>query len=304
MADRRSLLLTGAHWLRQVWWFVRRPMAIGTAGLVVDDEGRILLVRQSYAKRRWMLPGGGLKRGETLRDGALRELREEAGIIAKAPADVTMLGIYSNFKQGRNDQVAVFVVRDWDQEPSNDLEIANLGFFAPDELPTPVSGSTRRRIDEFLRRRDDQPPLVGCPSMAGNPLVVMQGVNKWFGDLHVLQDVDLTVDRGEVLVVIGPSGSGKSTLCRMINRLEPIDSGTISIDGVPLPEEGRELARARADIGMVFQSFNLFAHKTVLQNVMLGPVKVRRLSKDSGQDTGDGPAGTGRHRRQGRSLPG
>ena len=110
-------------------------------------------------------------------------------------------------------------------------------------------------------------------------LVVLDKVNKYFGSLHALQDVDLTVARGEVLVVIGPSGSGKSTLCRAINRLEPIDSGTITIDGVPLPVEGKALARLRSDVGMVFQSFNLFAHKTVLQNVTLGPVKVRKLSK-------------------------
>jgi glutamate transport system ATP-binding protein len=109
--------------------------------------------------------------------------------------------------------------------------------------------------------------------------VVLDKVNKYFGDLHALRDVDLTVERGEVVVVIGPSGSGKSTLCRAINRLEPIDSGTITIDGVPLPEEGKELARLRADVGMVFQSFNLFAHKTVLDNVALGPIKVRKLSK-------------------------
>jgi glutamate transport system ATP-binding protein len=109
--------------------------------------------------------------------------------------------------------------------------------------------------------------------------VRLQGVNKWFGELHVLQDIDLTVDRGEVVVVIGPSGSGKSTLCRTINRLEAIEQGEITIDGVRLPEEGRELARLRSDVGMVFQSFNLFAHKTVLENVMLGPVKVRRKSR-------------------------
>ena len=107
----------------------------------------------------------------------------------------------------------------------------------------------------------------------------MSGVEKWFGQLHVLQDIDLSIDRGEVVVVIGPSGSGKSTLCRTINRLEPIDEGEITIDGRRLPEEGKELARLRADVGMVFQSFNLFAHKTVLENVALGPVKVRRQPK-------------------------
>ena len=117
----------------------------------------------------------------------------------------------------------------------------------------------------------------------GQPLVVMRGVNKHFGPLHVLRDVDTTVDRGEVVVVIGPSGSGKSTLCRTINRLEPIDSGEITFDGRPLPVEGRELARLRADVGMVFQSFNLFSHKTILQNVTLGPIKVRRRPKDEAE---------------------
>jgi glutamate transport system ATP-binding protein len=111
------------------------------------------------------------------------------------------------------------------------------------------------------------------------PLVRLSGVDKWFGELHVLQDIDLSIDRGEVVVVIGPSGSGKSTLCRAINRLEPIDSGEIAIDGALLPAEGKALARLRADVGMVFQSFNLFAHKTVLENVSLGPVKVRRKPK-------------------------
>jgi glutamate transport system ATP-binding protein len=113
----------------------------------------------------------------------------------------------------------------------------------------------------------------------GEPLVRLSGVNKWFGDLHVLQDIDLTIDRGEVVVVIGPSGSGKSTLCRAINRLEAIQDGEITIDGQRLPDEGKELARLRSDVGMVFQSFNLFAHKTVLQNVTLGPTTVRKQSK-------------------------
>lgn len=110
-------------------------------------------------------------------------------------------------------------------------------------------------------------------------LVVLDRVNKFFGELHVLKDVDLAVRRGEVVVVIGPSGGGKSTLCRTINRLETIDSGTITLDGSPLPAEGKALARLRADVGMVFQSFNLFAHKTILENVTLGPTKVRKMSK-------------------------
>jgi glutamate transport system ATP-binding protein len=111
------------------------------------------------------------------------------------------------------------------------------------------------------------------------PLVALERVNKHFGPLHVLVDIDLEIQRGEVVVILGPSGSGKSTLCRVINRLETIDSGRILLDGVPLPEEGKALAALRSDVGMVFQSFNLFAHKTVLQNVMLGPVKVRRQPK-------------------------
>jgi glutamate transport system ATP-binding protein len=110
------------------------------------------------------------------------------------------------------------------------------------------------------------------------PLVVIDHVNKHFGELHVLKDITTTVNKGEVVVVIGPSGSGKSTLCRAINRLETIDSGSISIGGVALPEEGAALAKLRADVGMVFQSFNLFAHKTVLQNVTLGQTKVRHRS--------------------------
>ena len=116
-------------------------------------------------------------------------------------------------------------------------------------------------------------------SATGDPLVVLENVNKHFGDLHVLKDISTTVHRGEVVVVIGPSGSGKSTLCRAINRLETIDSGTITIDGQVLPEEGKGLAKLRADVGMVFQAFNLFAHKTVLENVTLGPRKVRGQSK-------------------------
>jgi glutamate transport system ATP-binding protein len=110
-------------------------------------------------------------------------------------------------------------------------------------------------------------------------LVELEGVNKSFGDLHVLVDIDLNVDRGEVLVVIGPSGSGKSTLCRCINRLERIDSGEIRIEGVRLPEEGKDLARLRADVGMVFQSFNLFPHLSAVDNVALGPNKTLKLAR-------------------------
>jgi glutamate transport system ATP-binding protein len=116
--------------------------------------------------------------------------------------------------------------------------------------------------------------------MAVDPLIELHDVNKYFGELHVLQDINLTVGRGEVVVVIGPSGSGKSTLCRAINRLETIESGTIKLDGQLLPDEGKSLARLRAEVGMVFQSFNLFAHKTVLQNVSLGQTKVRGRKKE------------------------
>jgi glutamate transport system ATP-binding protein len=115
-------------------------------------------------------------------------------------------------------------------------------------------------------------------------MVSMRDVQKHFGALHVLKDIQLEVQRGQVVVVLGPSGSGKSTLCRAINRLEPIDSGEIRIDGQPLPLEGKALAQLRADVGMVFQSFNLFAHKSVLDNVALGPIKVRRLDRKAAQD--------------------
>lgn len=120
--------------------------------------------------------------------------------------------------------------------------------------------------------------------MAGGgaaPMIAIRGVNKHFGTLHVLRDVNLDVQRGQVVVVLGPSGSGKSTLCRTINRLETIDSGAIEIDGQSVSVEGRKLAQVRADVGMVFQSFNLFAHKTVLENVTLAPMKVRRAAADA-----------------------
>jgi glutamate transport system ATP-binding protein len=116
--------------------------------------------------------------------------------------------------------------------------------------------------------------------MAVDPLIELRDVNKYYGELHVLRDINLTVGKGEVVVVIGPSGSGKSTLCRAINRLETIRSGEIKLDGQPLPAEGKALAGLRAEVGMVFQSFNLFAHKTVLQNISLGQVKVRKRKKD------------------------
>jgi glutamate transport system ATP-binding protein len=117
------------------------------------------------------------------------------------------------------------------------------------------------------------------------PMIKASAVNKYFGDLHVLREITLEVPRGQVVVVLGPSGSGKSTLCRAINRLEPINSGEIAVDGTPLPAEGKALAALRADVGMVFQSFNLFAHKTIVENVMLAPTKVRKASKDEARKT-------------------
>ena len=113
------------------------------------------------------------------------------------------------------------------------------------------------------------------------PLVVLKDVNKHFGDLHVLKDINLEIGKGEVVILIGPSGSGKSTLCRTINRLETFESGSITIDGKELPEEGKALAELRADVGMVFQSFNLFPHMTVLRNVMLAPMRVRGMKAEA-----------------------
>ena len=122
-------------------------------------------------------------------------------------------------------------------------------------------------------------PLVPGNEDPNRPLVELTHVEKHFGDLHVLKDINMTVTKGEVLVVVGPSGSGKSTMCRTINRLETIDSGDVRIDGKPLPQEGKELANLRAEVGMVFQSFNLFANKTILENVTLAPIKVRHMDK-------------------------
>ena len=117
------------------------------------------------------------------------------------------------------------------------------------------------------------------------PVIELSHVEKHYGSLHVLKDINLEVDKGEVLVIIGPSGSGKSTLCRTINRLETIDSGKILIEGKPLPQEGRELAGMRSELGMVFQQFNLFSHMTILENVTLGPTEVLGVSKEEAKKT-------------------
>jgi len=123
------------------------------------------------------------------------------------------------------------------------------------------------------------PPCVKENPMSEAPLVRIHDVNKYYGQNHVLKNINLSVNKGEVIILLGPSGSGKSTLCRTINRLETTSSGTITIDGKDLPQEGRDLAKLRAEVGMVFQSFNLFAHKTILDNVTLGPRKIRKLPK-------------------------
>ncbi len=106
------------------------------------------------------------------------------------------------------------------------------------------------------------------------PVIELRHIQKHFGTQHVLKDINLSVRKGEVVAIIGPSGSGKSTLCRTINRLETIDSGEIYIEGKPLPQEGKALAALRARVGMVFQSFNLFEHKKVIDNVTLAPVEI------------------------------
>lgn len=124
-----------------------------------------------------------------------------------------------------------------------------------------------------------EPSTRGAGGQSREPLVQLENVNKWFGDLHVLKDINLTISEGEVVVIVGPSGSGKSTLCRTINRLEPIQEGTIILGDKELPSEGRALAQLRAQVGMVFQSFNLFAHKSILDNVTIGPIKVKKVPK-------------------------
>jgi glutamate transport system ATP-binding protein len=135
-------------------------------------------------------------------------------------------------------------------------------------------------MGEFERDRETRETGGAEP---GTPLVHVADVTKHFGSFEALRGIDLDISRGEVVVLLGASGSGKSTLCRCINRLETISSGTIAIDGQPLPEEGKALARLRADVGMVFQSFNLFGHRTVLDNVTLGPIKVRKMKKTAAQ---------------------
>lgn len=139
------------------------------------------------------------------------------------------------------------------------------------------------RMTDIKETQETRPIMPGTED-SDRPLVELTHVEKHYGDLHVLKDINLTVKKGEVLVIVGPSGSGKSTMCRTINRLETIDSGDIRIDGKPLPQEGKELASLRAEVGMVFQSFNLFANKTILENVTLAPIKVRHMDKKAAED--------------------
>ena len=135
-----------------------------------------------------------------------------------------------------------------------------------------------------MKETEAKRPIMPDAGADNRPLVELTHVEKHYGDLHVLKDINLTVRKGEVLVIVGPSGSGKSTMCRTINRLETIDSGDIRIDGKPLPQEGKELAKLRAEVGMVFQSFNLFANNTILENVTLAPIKVRHMDKKEAED--------------------
>ncbi|WP_308002786.1 amino acid ABC transporter ATP-binding protein [uncultured Parolsenella sp.] len=127
--------------------------------------------------------------------------------------------------------------------------------------------------------------MSATKASAPTPVIELRHVDKHYGSLHVLKDINLEVDKGEVLVIIGPSGSGKSTLCRTINRLETIDSGDILIEGKPLPQEGKALAGMRSELGMVFQQFNLFSHMTILENVTLGPTEVLGVSKEEAKRT-------------------
>ncbi|WP_026642629.1 amino acid ABC transporter ATP-binding protein [Bifidobacterium tsurumiense] len=136
--------------------------------------------------------------------------------------------------------------------------------------------------ETFTQGRPQAQAATGAASDS-HPLVELTHVEKHYGALHVLKDINLRVNKGEVLVVVGPSGSGKSTMCRTINRLETIDSGDIRIDGKTLPQEGKELAALRAEVGMVFQSFNLFANKTILENVTLAPMKVRHVDQKTAE---------------------
>ncbi len=126
--------------------------------------------------------------------------------------------------------------------------------------------------------------IDGRPSVLETGMIRFQGVHKWFGTLHVLNDIDFTVKQGETVVVCGPSGSGKSTLIRTINKLEPIQKGTLVVDGRDLSDPGTDITRLRAEIGFVFQQFNLYPHLSTLRNITLAPIKIRRLSRKDAEE--------------------
>ena len=120
---------------------------------------------------------------------------------------------------------------------------------------------------------------------AEDPAILIQSMDKWYGDFHVLNDINLSVDKGEVLVICGPSGSGKSTMIRCINRLEEYQKGLITVDGIALNNDVKNIDAIRREVGMVFQSFNLFPHLTVLQNLTLAPIWVRKMPKKEAEDS-------------------
>ena len=139
-------------------------------------------------------------------------------------------------------------------------------------------------VDDDVKGAQREPRDAGADRKPDDALVRISHVTKYYGHFKALDDVSLDIHRGEVVAVIGASGSGKSTLCRTVNRLEPIQKGEIEIDGVPLPQEGRALAQLRAEVGMVFQSFNLFPHRTVLDNITLAPIKVRGIPRGQAEE--------------------
>lgn len=160
MTGRRSMVMTVAHGLRRVYWRLARPVSVGVCCLVVDraDDGRVLLVQQSYGPRRWTLPGGSPKRGETLAAAAARELAEETGVtLPGGAASLRLHGLFAHHEGGRTDHVAVYAAEDWTPGETRSIEIAASGWFPVDALPSPMSGAARRRVEEHLGRRPVSP---------------------------------------------------------------------------------------------------------------------------------------------------
>jgi ADP-ribose pyrophosphatase YjhB (NUDIX family) len=145
-------VLAVADWARRLVWRAFGPRTVGVRGLVVDGENRVLLVRHTYGPAQWHLPGGGVKRRESIVDALTRELREEVGVVVDEP--ITLHGVYSNMSEGKSDHISVFVVRTWRREDSESAEIDNHGFFFVDGLPDQVSRGTRHRIDEWVGTRE------------------------------------------------------------------------------------------------------------------------------------------------------